>query len=67
VDAVDIADAALHAAAELTAAALGAVGMARRAGYTWQEIGDALGISRQAAHYRYAAADERVAARRSRS
>ena len=26
---------------------------ARRAGWTWQQIGDALGISRQAVHKRY--------------
>ena len=26
---------------------------ARAAGYTWQEIGDALGVSRQAAHERF--------------
>lgn len=26
---------------------------ARRAGWTWQQIGDALGITRQAAHKKY--------------
>ncbi len=29
------------------------VGTARRAGWTWQQIGDALGVSRQAVHKKY--------------
>ena len=29
------------------------VGAARRAGWTWQQIGDALGVSRQAVHKKY--------------
>ncbi len=31
------------------------VSLARHQGFSWTEIGDALGVSRQAAHRRYAA------------
>jgi biotin operon repressor len=36
-----------------------AVHLARRSGYSWQDIGEALGVSRQAAWQRFAHLDRR--------
>ena len=43
------------------------VASARRAGWTWQQIGDALGVSRQAVHKKHAAADRHGSRRTRRS
>jgi DNA-directed RNA polymerase specialized sigma24 family protein len=42
---------ALHRLAEQVEAA--AVGHARASGWSWEQIGDALGVSRQAVHTKY--------------
>lgn len=40
--------------AEIDASMPAAVNAAREAGATWQQIGDALGMTRQSAHVKYA-------------
>ncbi|MEA5456644.1 helix-turn-helix domain-containing protein [Sinomonas sp. JGH33] len=42
---------ALHRQAELTEARY--VALARERGWTWEQIGDALGVSRQSVHAKY--------------
>ncbi|WP_034488280.1 hypothetical protein [Actinomadura oligospora] len=58
----DDAPAAVAAAAEAVRRAedhlRGTVGTARSSGLTWQEIGDALGITRQAAFQRFGRPNE---------
>lgn len=49
---------ALHRLAERVEALH--VAAARRAGWSWEQIGDALGVTRQSVHAKYGKQDDRV-------